>query len=145
MRDALGGTVTIVIIVFFIVVVLTFMAFNVNYTKAFRMKDYIITVYDEAEGKCGSECEDKINAYADEIGYKPAEFDCSDKSAVTKGKYCVSQHEYIAEGEGPYTDIKRRVYYTVETKIDIRLPIVDNVLGLSVFQISGNTKAYVVE
>ena len=44
MRDALGGSVTIVIIVVFIVIVLGYLAFNVNYTKAFRMKDKIISV-----------------------------------------------------------------------------------------------------
>ena len=47
MRDALGGTVTLVIIVVFIVIALGYMAFNVNYTKAFRMKDKIITLYDD--------------------------------------------------------------------------------------------------
>jgi hypothetical protein len=42
MRDAMGGSVALVIIVVFIVIALGYMAFNVNYTKAFNMKNKII-------------------------------------------------------------------------------------------------------
>ena len=45
MRDALGGTVVLVIIVVFIVIVSGYMAFNVNYTKAFRIKNKIVDNY----------------------------------------------------------------------------------------------------
>ena len=43
MRDALGGIVNITIIVVFLVIVSGYLAFNVNYTKAFRVKNKIIT------------------------------------------------------------------------------------------------------
>ena len=56
MRDAMGGTVVLVIIVVFIVVTLGYMAFNVNYTKAFRMKNKIISVYEDYKGDCQSDC-----------------------------------------------------------------------------------------
>ena len=49
MRDSLGGAVNIIIIVVFIVIALGYMAFNVNYTKAFRMKNKIISVNKEGE------------------------------------------------------------------------------------------------
>ena len=44
MRDGLGSVVMIEIIVVFIVVVSTYLAFNVNYMKAFKMKNKIIDV-----------------------------------------------------------------------------------------------------
>ena len=43
MRDAFGGIVNISMIVVFLVVVSGYLAFNVTYTKAFRMKNKIIT------------------------------------------------------------------------------------------------------
>ena len=46
MRDSIGGSVVLIIIVVFIVVALGYMAFNVNYTKAFRMKNKVIAVYE---------------------------------------------------------------------------------------------------
>ena len=50
MRDAFGGAVNIYIIVVFIVFALGYMAFNVNYTKAFRMKDKIVALYEKYNG-----------------------------------------------------------------------------------------------
>ena len=38
MRDAFGGVANLVIIVVFLVLVSGYLAFNVNYTKAFRVK-----------------------------------------------------------------------------------------------------------
>ena len=43
MRDAFGGLLNMVIIVVFLVLVSGYLAFNVNYTKAFRVKNKIIT------------------------------------------------------------------------------------------------------
>ena len=43
MRDAFGGLMNMVIIVVFLVLVSGYLAFNVNYTKAFRVKNKIIT------------------------------------------------------------------------------------------------------
>ncbi|MBO4731371.1 MAG: hypothetical protein J5597_01005 [Spirochaetaceae bacterium] len=63
MRDAMGGSVALVIIVVFIVIALGYMAFNVNYTKAFRMKNKIISVYEKYEGKCEENCEKEIKDY----------------------------------------------------------------------------------
>ena len=45
MRDALGGTVNVVIIVMFIVIALGYITFNINYTKAFRVNDKIVSLY----------------------------------------------------------------------------------------------------
>ena len=52
MRDSLGGAVNVFIIVIFIVFALGYMAYNVNYTKAFRMKNKIVFTYEKYKGKC---------------------------------------------------------------------------------------------
>ena len=78
MRDALGGSVVFVIIVVFMVVVLSYLAFNVNFTKASRMKNKIIATYEEYQGICKSDCQNKIVDYSKEIGYDVgnATFNC---------------------------------------------------------------------
>lgn len=48
MRDAIGGVVNIQIILVFIVIVSGYLAFSVNYTKAFRVKNKIITTLEHS-------------------------------------------------------------------------------------------------
>ena len=52
MRDGIGSTVMITIIIAFIVCASSYLAYNVNYTKAFRMKNKIISVYEDYNGVC---------------------------------------------------------------------------------------------
>ena len=149
MRDAMGGSVVIVIIVFFIVSVSAYLAFNVNYTKAFRMKNKIISYYEEYNGDCnngcsGSNCcKSKIKDYAKEIGYDPAILNCSDGYNDVDGYYCVKAVEVSKKSDSDVYDDKGGTYhyYKIVTKIDIRVPILDKVFGeLQVFQITGDTK-----
>ncbi len=67
MSDSLGGTVIIVLIVLFITIVSGYLAFNVNYTKAFKMKNKIVDTYEKYKGNCdgNSDCNDEIDGYSD--------------------------------------------------------------------------------
>ena len=153
MRDAMGGTVTLMIIVVFIVVALGYMAYNVNYTKAFRMKNKIISLYQDYEGDCSGACLDSIVSYANEIGYKPARnLRCPSGFSKYGSYYCFRRTEFEADSNlSSYTrgngasDIKKREYYTIVTKININIPIISNVLNLEVFQISGDTESFEVK
>ena len=156
MRDALGGTVNITIIVLFIVIALGYMAFNVNYTKAFRMKDKIISTYEEYNGECesGSKCQQAISSYAKSIGYQPEFITCPDNQGDKVDKpqgdlYClisrnVSNDAYDSNGKckaDRICDKKNGQYYTVITKVNIDLPIIRNILDINAFKVSGDTKA----
>ncbi len=139
MRDAIGGSVTIVIISVFIVIVLAYLAFNVNYTKAFRMKDKIITVYEEYNGNCQSACQNKIVSYAHDIGYNVS----SDALRCREGwsKY----QNYFCYKEVTVSNIKdvgRKKYYKIATKINIEIPIIQNVFNFQMFWITGDTKTF---
>ena len=80
MRDAFGGVVNLAMIVVFLVLVCGYLAFNVNYTKAFRVKNYIITSIEQYEGNCdeGTACYQKINDYINRIGYNAPDFTLED-------------------------------------------------------------------
>ena len=151
MRDALGGTVNITIIVVFIVFALGYLAYNVNYTKAFRMKDKIITVYEKYKGVCSDDtCGAEIKEYAASIGYT-ADIECL-STEYNGGSYCVKSVN-VTDTATDVDDRKTRCYYHVKTRISISIPILENILniegtdpnnpgrkGISVFYVTGDTK-----
>lgn len=146
MRDAIGGSVVLTIIVVFIVVVSAYLAFNVNYTKAFRMKNKIISLYEEYKGECykDTRCEQKIAEYADSLGYKP-NLNCGSYKTAKSRLYCYKTICSTGEPNTVNEGKKFKQYYKIQTKIDIRIPIIDNIMGLQVFTISGDTKTFDVD
>ena len=149
MRDAIGGAVNIVIIVVFIVIVLAYLAFNVNYTKASRMKNKIIATYEDYNGNCGDECDAKIDAYANEIGYSVGNVK-SCPAGLTKdstSNYCYSAvsvlgHDTTTNTDNVISDLGTRVYYNIATRINIEIPIIQNIFDFQIFWVSGNTKVF---
>lgn len=145
MRDSLGGSVVIVIIVVFIVIALGYMAFNVNYTKAFRMKNKIIAVYEDYNGDCSSrDCKDTIIEYASTIGYPRArDLKCPDGYTVNSDHlYCVKKVcARKATGE-TLNDTKIKCYYKIITKINMEIPVIKNIFDYRYFYITGDTKSF---
>ena len=145
MRDALGGTVSLFIISVFIVLALGYLAFNVNYTKAFRMKDKIISVYEKNEGcREYSKCQKEIDDYARSIGYMPDNISCGDDFSNVSGNggklFCV-KGRLVNKPSGGVFDQKPKCSYKVVTKINISIPIIDSLLDIDVFKVKGDTKA----
>ena len=154
MSDSLGGTVVIVIIVVFITLVSGYMAFNINYTKAFKMKNKIIDTYEKYNGACNTatDCNKEIENYAKEIGYNTERFNCSKGTAHgTIGKYCVYEVTVASE----YSDSDKnaifngndfcddyRKYYEITTKPETpKIPIFYYFFrNTGYFSVSGNTK-----
>ncbi len=144
MRDAVGGVVNLVIIVVFLVIVSGYLAFNVNYTKAFRVKNKIISTIEEYEGNIDNRAvEEQIKQYMIDIGYSTAfDMNCEAKGMIAGpgGGWCYKQ--VYSNNNGGEDEGNRRVYYKVLTQIQIDMPIIRNVLpNLNVFQITGDTKA----
>jgi len=138
MRDAMGGTVALVIIVVFIVFALGYMAFNVNYTKAFRMKNKIISVYENNNGDCGSACQREITEYARTIGYSlGSDINCSGYDGTgVNGLYCYNEVTSIGGSSG------KSKYYRIITKINVEVPIINRILNLRILYITGDTKTF---
>lgn len=156
MRDAMGGSVTIVLVVFFIVVALGYMAFNVNYTKAFRMKDKIVSLYNDYNGDCiqNTNCQNEIKKYAEQIGYQGYDFEScpTDFTLSPSGLYCWKESHGISssleetdvnQNEDGIVNPKANYYsYTIVTRINVQLPIVNKFLSFRFLDISGDTKTY---
>ena len=149
MRDGIGSVVMITIIIVFIVCASSYLAFNVNYTKAFRMKNKIISIYEDYNGVCTSECEDEIYQYSLDLGYHPATLDCNsyDAKPIDSPLYCVKKinvfKEYDHDGTGTIINDKVGThYYKIVTKININIPIFDNIFGMKFLYINGDTKLF---
>lgn len=149
MRDAMGGTVALVIIVVFIVIALGYMAFNVNYTKAFRMKNKIISVYEDFNGDCEknskSACNTQITKYAESLGYSTGDaLTCPSGYTMSSTKlYCSQRIEVTPNVDDDIiVDDSTKYYYKILTKINIEVPIINNALDLKAFQITGDTKSF---
>lgn len=152
MRDAFGGIVNLVIIVVFLVIVSGYLAFNVNYTKAFRVKNKIISTLEEYEGTCasGSACDTKILNYMKAVGY-------STSSPNLTGEKCIESSSVVWQCTGigycvcevPVSDVnidtKEKVYYKVVTQVNVEIPIINRIMpNLRVFSVGGDTKPIVI-
>lgn len=144
MRDAFGGLINIVIIVVFLVIVSGYLAFNVNYTKAFRVKNKIISNFEQYEGNCGDltgDCDKDIQEYMSSLGYNAPDFKLNGYHCGNG--YCWKQVEV---SDSQYIDSsKKRAYFKIVTQINIDIPIINKIMpGLDIFQVSGDTKPIVV-
>lgn len=143
MRDAFGGVVNLAMIVVFLVLVCGYLAFNVNYTKAFRVKNYIITTIEQYEGNCTNEtsdCAQKIQEYINQVGYSAPNFTMDGDNVTCHYGYCIQKFD-VGSSSDAFSEGKKQFYYKVVTQINIDIPIVNRIMpGLKIFQVSGNTK-----
>ena len=150
MRDAFGGVANLVIIVVFLVLVSGYLAFNVNYTKAFRVKNKIISTFEQYEGQCSisatNKCHTEILEYMNSLGYDAPNFDLTDDGYTCGNGYCYKQIDITTDSStSTTTDTKRKAYFKIVTQINIDIPIINKIMpGLKIFQVSGDTKPIVI-
>lgn len=147
MRDAFSGIVNISMIVVFMVIVSGYLAFNVNYTKAFRVKNKIISSYEEFEGKCGArndaaKCNEQILNYMKSVGYSANGLSIT--GADCQNGYCAIKTVNDHKQDTSTADREDTVTYRIVTQINIDIPILNKIMpGLKIFQVAGDTKAIV--
>ena len=155
MRDAFGGITNLAIIVVFLTLVSGYLAFNVNYTKAFRVKNKIISTIEQYEGECkieqSNECHKVIQSYMNSLGYNAPHLNLTDEENGAKwdcgenAGYCIKKINITPTSTNGTQDIKERAYFKVVTQINIDIPIINKILpGLKIFQVSGDTKPIVL-
>ena len=152
MSNAFGGLTNIVIIVVFLVLVMGYLAFNVQYSKAFKVKNTVITTLEQYEGKCdrGSRCDEKIQNYINQVGYGTKDIRVSGNcptgaNGSTDDYHCNNGYCYCkvlleTSTDDIYKNITKE-YYHVVTHVELNIPIINNVLsGLRFFEVSGDSK-----
>lgn len=156
MKEAIGGAMTIQIIIIFLLIINSYLAFTVNYTKAFRVKNEIISIIEKNEGFTGNGGEtycstgdnacNQISAYLNQVGYNTIEFNCNpgnDTGYEKKpGGYCIKA---ILEGTNGSSNPNTQYvgsHYSVKTFVKINFPVLDKLLPVfsQVFTVRGETK-----
>lgn len=139
MKDAFGGIVNIVLVAIFLVIISGILGLVVNYTKAFRMKNAVISAIEQYEGAKGcfgsssaTGCMSHIQEKAKSFGYHPTELHCPADYTKSYDLFCYKRVE---------SDSKQKYVYTIITQVDIDIPIINKMMGLSIFQVHGDTRA----
>ena len=151
MRDAFGGIANMVVIIVFLVIVSGYLAFNVNYTKAFRVKNKILSTFEQYEGNCydptvaEGTCNGEIKKYMDSVGYNAPNFSINEKGWNCHYGYCFKKVEIANTTSVESTDLRQRAYFKIVTQINIDIPIINKIMpGLKIFQVTGDTKPIVI-
>ncbi len=145
MRDAIGQVFTLQIILAFVLLINGYMAYSVNYTRAFRVKNQIVNIIEQYEGPNHEDAIAKINTYIDQMAYEvPAHLtqaflnDNNGQDVSCQNGWCYIVHDVSIDG----ADGERRgKYYSVTTFVNINIPVINNIVGLGQFlRVVGETK-----
>ena len=149
MRDAIGGLFSLQAIVIFMIVVNCFLAFSVNYTKAFRAKNEIRSIIEKYEGlTCPAlrQVEDTLNKNKYHISEDYVSSCTKDGYEVAYGSnstplFCYKVQKVDRTGTSNKNQLYKGAYYTVATFVNIDIPIFNKVFaGIgNVFMVRGET------
>ena len=145
MQDAFGGIVNLALIVLFLVIVEGILGMTVNYTKAFKMKNVVLSAVEQYEASAcfgdnaDSGCLRKIQEDARSIGYSPSNLRCprfftAKTDSQGRGLFCYRQMEVVNSASSKQT------YYRIVTQVDVHIPIIREILSLEFFQVKGDTR-----
>lgn len=148
MSDAIGGVVNMMLILFFVVFLALYMSFSINYQKAFNVKNKIISIYQESNGICDDNCTSQIESYEEELGYGKMTMKIrGDERCPTGYGYCViGVQANQTQGDNNILTNKatKKCYFKIRTQVEIAIPIVNNLMGLKIFDVTGQTSAMTI-
>lgn len=142
MRDAIGQVYALQVILAFVLLINGYMAYSVNYTRAFRVKNQIINIVEQYESPENDEGKTKINQYVKQMNYEVSNQLINEKRSegftCYKEGWCYkATNVSTASADGD----RNGTYYTIVTFVNIDIPVINNLIGLGNFlQVSGETR-----
>lgn len=141
MRDAISGIFNIVVLMVFIVIITALIALALNYTRAYRVKNNILTYIEKYEGNMetsDTEMYDHIEEYIESVGYRADSLDMS--KAETQGYTCVTDQGWCYKVKKyPSKEIK---YVNIVVFINLRVPFISQLFSqMGAFQMRATTSA----
>lgn len=136
MQEAFGGLLNVFLLALFLTIVSGVLAISVNYIKAFRMKNYVISTIEKYEAtSClqnqQSACSNEIVSSANKIGYGGSGLTCpTGYSLDYNGLYCYKSNFHS----------KGRYSYSIITQVDFNFPVINKILSFDIFQVHGDTR-----
>lgn len=110
MREAIGGTMLMYMVLFFLIIYIFFMAVVINYGRVFRAKNTLVSYIEDNEGFKEGDLPEFLKK-ANDVGYTSGAIDV-----------CYSQ-------PNPSTDTK---YFSVRLYITFQLPLVNNAIKIPI-------------
>lgn len=131
MKDAISGALTLQIILIFMIIINCYLAFSVNYTKAFRIKNEIRNIIEKNEGLTCSAV-DQINDLMLKVNYgvQSGERNCPEgyeTAALNNGLFCYKYQKVDVTGTSNQGSTYKGAYYTVLTFVDVDIPIFNKI------------------
>lgn len=142
MKEAIGQTYALQIILVFVVFLNAFLAFSVNYTKAFRVKNKIINELEQNEG-LNATAKSNIIEYMQMVGYTGniEEGECFNGACIVP--HCIGKlGSSLSSGTCENGNVENyRVYYSVTTSININVPIINRIIDpeWNILKVKGDT------
>lgn len=147
MREAIGGTWITQLVIIFMLIFVAFLALSLNYSKAFQMKNEMLTMIEKREGlTTGSNGSIAlINNYLTYNGYhvkkscKIGTYGVSDLKGTTIERVANNGKNYyycVEKIQSPSSKYKNKVYYKVEMFFYFNLPVIGDIFK---FTINGTT------
>lgn len=146
MKEAIGQVFSLEFIIVFLLLVNGYLAFNVNYTKAFRVKNEIRSIIQKNEGLTKSAVSD-ISTYMTKVNYYQGEDYnnwCTEKGLnvckIGNSAFCYevsTSDKYGTDKAGNNI----AAYYTVYTFVDINIPVLNKFIPQlgGLFSVTGET------
>lgn len=140
MREAIGGTWIMQLVIIFMLVFVGFLALALNYSKAFQMKNDILTMIEKKEG-VNSESLKLINNYLASNRYSltkscpKGSYGVSDltRNAISQVQNNTQKYYYCLQKVSSETkNSPKKAYYKVELFFKFNLPIIGDIFTFSV-------------
>lgn len=150
MRESIGGTWIVGIVIVFIVIFTGYLALSVNYSKAFKVKNGIISIIEENEGLT-DKAQEQIIKYLNNTGYyvygscSKIDTDYVGNEETMNGlltgygrQGTTDKYMYCVFERTVKNDTLNRKYYRVTVFFKFDIPLLDNAFT---FPVTGETKA----
>lgn len=140
MKDAFGGIINMLFIALFLLIMIGILGLVVSYTKAFKMKNIIISYIEQYEASgCFTDdtaCMKKIKASAEGLGYG-SRITCPSDFEKIDGLFCYK--EMISTNTDNHFSNKP-TSYRIMTQVDLDLPIISTIFSMNFFRVFGDTR-----
>ena len=147
MRDAISGAMALQIILIFLIIINCYLAFSVNYTKAFRVKNEIRSIVEKNDGLT-CDALDQIQDLMIKTKYAMnPEFEnwCTNNgysvARTSAGSFCYKFNKVDVSGTSNENNTYKGAYYTIATFVNMDIPLVNNFLPFAgnLFLVKGET------
>lgn len=136
MREAVGNTFIVNLIIIFIVIFIALFAGSTSYTKAYKVKNQIVNMIEEHNGNY-EEATGEIDDYLGRVGYRVGgggNCPAGSIAAASDYRYCVQR--VVQSGS---SETGENYYYRVTTYMYFELPVIASLIQIPV---SGETKTF---